>query len=630
MSRLDPSTGPTNADNSPSNWTLIQRMLALSWGYRWGCIRLVLLNLVLVSVRIAGLGFFGLGVDYIDHVIRPAETPPPQWPLGLAPPGGWSAMAVVVLVSLLVLLAATLQASLTYGTTLATAKLVNRQIVVDLRSRVYDKMQRLSFRFFDANASSSLINRVTSDVQAVRMFIEMVVVQSIIIALSLAVYLTYMFNIHVMLTLACMLFVPLMWIITVRYSRTVKPAYLENRRLVDRMILRLSENLHGVRVVKGFSLEGSQNERFAESNHEVRDQKQWIFWRASFFVPLIHGLSHLMMVVLLGYGGYLYLDGQIRLGAGLMVFLGLLHQFSNQVGNISNIANSMQVSLVGAQRVFEVLDTPAEITSPPRPTPLPEPRGDVVFENVGFAYEDGEPVLDAVSFHARPNQCVAVLGTTGAGKTTLLSLIPRFYDPTAGRVLIDGHDARQVDLDDLRRCCGMVFQESFLFSNTVAANIAFGHPEATREQVVNAAKIAAAHEFIQELQHGYDTIIGENGIGLSGGQRQRLAIARAVLLEPAILLLDDPTAAIDPETEGFILEAMDRAMHGRTTFVVAHRLSTLRRADYIIVLDKGRIVQQGTHRELMNEDGQYQWAANLQTGDEHSRKLLGLTPGGQP
>lgn len=630
MSRLDPASGPTSSENSPSNWALIRRMLALSWGYRWGCIKLVGLNTVLVFMRIAGLGFFGLGVDYVDHTVRPEQAPAPEWPLGLTPPAEWNPMTVVVAIGMLVLAAAILQGVLTYGTTLATALLVNRQIVVDLRSRVYNKMQRLSFRFFDANASSSLINRVTGDVQAVRMFIEMCVVQSMVILISLAVYLVYMFRIHVGLTIACMIFVPLMWMVTVRYSRKVKPAHLENRRLVDRMILKLSENLNGMRVVKGFSLEQSQKDRFAESNHAVRDQKRWIFWQTGLFMPVVHGLAHLSMVVLLGFGGLLYLNGEIGLGTGLLVFLGLLHQFSQQVGNISSIANSMQVSLVGAQRVFEVLDTPAEITSPKNPARLADPKGDVIFDHVSFAYEDGEPVLRDVSFHAKPNQCVAVLGATGAGKTTLLSLIPRFYDPTEGRVLIDGHDARALDLDDLRRCCGMVFQESFLFSNTVAANIAFGHPEATREQVVHAAKVAAAHDFIQDLDHGYDTIIGENGVGLSGGQRQRLAIARAVLLEPAILLLDDPTAAIDPETEGFILEAMDRAMEGRTTFVVAHRLSTLRRADYIIVLEQGRIVQKGTHRELMSESGQYQSAANLQVGDEHSREILGLTKEASP
>jgi len=239
----------------------------------------------------------------------------------------------------------------------------------------------------------------------------------------------------------------------------------------------------------------------------------------------------------------------------------------------------------------------------------------VRFERVSFAYTGITPVLREIDLDVAPGQCVAILGPTGAGKSVLMSLIPRFFDPVSGRLLIDGLDARDLHLDDLRRNIGLVFQESFLFSNTVAANIAFGHPNAIMEQVEKAAKIAAAHDFIMALPQGYDTVLGESGSGLSGGQRQRLAIARAVLLEPAILLLDDPTAAIDSETEHEIFEALDRAIAGRTTFIVAHRLSTLRRADFIIVMEEGRIVQRGTHAELMRQPGAYRRVAQLQLID---------------
>lgn len=624
-----------------SNWQLLKRMLLLSWQFRWGSIQVTSITLIQRLLEITGLSFLGLAIDFVKwerreelrHVApeKFAAATPPNWPFGLDPPDHWSAMTVMIAIALAIVALAMLRAVLSFYGTIATADLVNRKIVATLRARVYDKMQRLSFRFFDANESGSLINRVTGDVQAVRMFIEGVVIQAMGLILTLVVFVSYMLSIHVLLTLACLVTTPLLWWVTVRFSRIVRPAYMTNRKLVDNMILRLTENLQGVRVVKGFGLQGQQVERFGQANDEVTGQRRWIFWRQSFFGPVMHMVTHLNLVVLLGYGGYLVIQGQLPLGAGLFVFAGLLQQFSNQVGQVANIANSMQMSLVGAQRVFEVLDQPMEITSPPDPVRLPAPQGQVSFDNVSFAYEpDGDPVLQQINLDVKPGQIVAILGATGSGKSTLLSLIPRFYDPTEGRVLIDGIDARKLHLDDLRRSVGLVFQESFLFSNTIAANIAFGHPDATQEQVEKAAKIAAADQFIREMPEGYQTILGEGGSSLSGGQRQRLAIARAILLEPAILLLDDPTAAIDPETEHEIMAAMESAMRNRTTFVVAHRLSTLRQADLVIVLDKGRIVQTGSHEDLMDQTGHYRHAAKLQVPDDESKRLLGVDEGGRP
>jgi ATP-binding cassette subfamily B protein len=393
------------------------------------------------------------------------------------------------------------------------------------------------------------------------------------------------------------------------------------------MVEVLAESIQGIAVTKGFGREAENRARFDAANNAVLTQQRGIFWRMSLFSPAVGFLTRINMMVLIGYGGWLVVHGQLPLGAGLVVFAGLLEQFSGQVNNVATIVNSVQQSLIGARRVFEILDAPIEVRSAPDAIRRPRLEGAVRFENLSFAYDGAEAVVRDVNLDVKPGQCVAILGATGAGKSVLMSLIPRFFDPTAGRLLIDGIDARRLHLDDLRRNIGMVFQESFLFSNTVAANIAFGHPDATPAQIEKAARIAAAHDFIMTLPKGYDTVLGESGNTLSGGQRQRLAIARAVLLEPAVLLLDDPTAAIDSETEHEIFEALDRAIAGRTTFIVAHRLSTLRRADFIIVLESGRIVQQGTHEQLMKVPGPYLHVASLQLVDDRELQELKLREG---
>ena len=604
-----PSLSATPSD--ATDWMLIRRLLGLSWRYRWGCLRVVALQVSMVALGIWGLGFTGLGVDEIRHAVGASQTAP-HWPLGWAPPVSWTAWGRIEFLAGLVVGLAAIRAVFDGVSRQEANYLVQGQIVVQLRADIYAKLQQLSFRFYDANASSSIINRVTSDVQSVRMFVDQVLIASLTMGVSLCAYAAYMFCIHVPLTLACLATTPLLWVISSKFSQIVQPGYRKNRDLTDNMIQRLAENIRGIAVIKAFAREEDEIRKFRETNDELRLQKQSVFKVVSVFMPAIGFLSQLNLVVLLGYGGYLVIEGRIPLGVGLITFTGMLQQFSAQIANIAAVANSMQESLTGARRVFEVLDAPLEIVNEPDPMWLPRMWGRVTFEHVWF--DPGtEPVLKDICFEVQPGQCVAVVGPTGAGKSALLSLIPRFYDPSKGRVLIDGVDMRKLELGAARRNVGLVFQESFLFSTTVAANIEFGAPGATREQVEKAARIAAAHDFIMELPKGYDTILGEGGSGLSGGQRQRLAIARAVLLDPAILVLDDPTAAIDAETEHEIVQAMQSAMEGRTTFIVAHRLSTLRNADLVIVLDRGRVVQIGTHEDLLRRDGYYATAAKLQT-----------------
>lgn len=610
-----------------SNGDLIRRLLALSWRYRGECLKVLAYQVALLALGLAGLRLLGLGIDFLNHQLNPVAAQPPAWPFGVAPPTAWQPLTVIAIVAGIMLAMSLGRAWLNYLYAMAVARLIHLEVVVHLRSAVYDKLQRLSFRFFDANASGTIINRVTGDVQNVRLFVDGVIIQGVILALSLIVYLVYMVQLHLWLTLACLATTPLLIIASLVFSHYIRPAYARNRELVDDMVGKLSESVQGVQVVKGFAREPQEKAKFAAATAAVRDQQHYIFWRVSLFGPSLDLLTQCNLAVLLGYGGWLVIQGELPLGAGLVVFSGLLQQFSGQVSNISAIINSVQQSLIGARRVFEVLDAPVEIASKPSARRLAAVQGALRFEHVSFGYRPDEPVLKDIDLEVKPGQCVAVLGATGSGKSTLMSLIPRFYDPLSGRITLDGQDLRDLDLDDLRRSIGLVFQESFLFSNTVAANIAFGHPGATQAQIEQAARIAQAHDFICALPKGYDTVLGESGIGLSGGQRQRLAIARAVLLQPAILVLDDPTAAIDPETEQEILGAMDAAIAGRTTFIIAHRLSTLRRADLIVVIEDGAIVERGTHDELMARQGAYHRVAKLQLVDDESQALLDADDG---
>jgi ATP-binding cassette subfamily B protein len=498
---------------------------------------------------------------------------------------------------------------------MATARLTQGKIVPDLRDRLYARLQRLSFRFFEVNGSSSIFNRLTGDVQNTRLFVDGVILQGINMLITLAAYFVVMWRIQPELTLACLSVTILLAGVTHYYSQRLRPGYLRNRELYDGLVQQFSESVLGIQTVKGFAAEPDRIRRFEAGNDAVSSQQRRIFWDLSIFTPATQFLSYSSLVILFAYGGGLYVQGKIPLGGGLVVFAGLLQQFTGQVANLSTIANSVQQSLTAARRVFEVLDTPLEVQSKPEAISPQRLTGSIIFDRVTFGYTPELPVLREISFEAKPGQVIGIFGMTGAGKTSLLSLIPRFYDPQRGRVLADNLDVRNLDLDEYRRQIGIVYQESFLFSNTVAANIAFGNPRATQEQIERAARAASAHEFIIAMPDGYQTVLGESGVDLSGGQRQRLALARALLLQPPILILDDPTASVDPKTEHEIVSALRHAMEGRTTFVVANRLSLLRRADMILVLEEGRLIQTGTHAQILRVPGPYQEAAALQLMD---------------
>jgi len=603
------STAPQPTQTNVTAPTL-RRLLGIAWSHRTDCLQLLGLQLILVVFTVAVFVLTGIAIDFIRHCAD-ANVPAPSLPFFI--PKDSDNVATLWWLSGGIVVVALLRAALSFVFGLVSVRFMHGRIVVNLRAQVFAKLQQLSFRFFDSNASGSIINRVTSDAHSVRIFIEGVLLQLAIITVTLAVCSVYMFRTDWRLTLACLSVLPLQIWFAVRFSKKVRPAYEENRDLMDRMVLGFSENVQGIQVVKGFSLEGRVLGRFAGWSEDIRVQKRKVFGEIALFWPVIDGLNRLSMIILLGYGGWMVMQGQISLGTGLVTFAGLLQQFATQVTTVAAVVDNAQVSLAGAKRIFEILDTDPGVASQPDARSPGRFLGRVTFDNVSFEYNENATVLKDVNFVAEPGRRIAIAGATGSGKSALLSLIPRFYDPRDGRVLLDGHDVRTLPLPELRRQVGMVFQENFLFSNTIAANIAFGHPDASQERIERAAKIAGAHDFIMAFPEGYETFLGEGGVNLSGGQRQRLAIARALLLEPTVLLLDDPTSAIDAETEKEIMEAMEAAMEGRTTFIVAHRLSTLRRADLILVLDRGRLIQQGTHEQLMAEDGHYRRAILIQS-----------------
>ncbi len=611
-------TENTAADERYSTGKLVRRLLALAWQFRADCVWSVILSLILLLLGIAGLKLLGLVIDVIRHALNPS-LPMPLYPFGWIPPVNWSALQIVTAIAVTIMVIATVRAVLTYSYNMITARLTQGEIVPTLRAQLYAKLQRLSFSFFDVHGSNSIFNRVTGDVQNTRLFVDGVLLQGVNMILTLVAYAFFMWRIHPALTIACLsVSVPLWWLAQF-YSARLRPGYLRNRELTDNMILLFSESVRGMQTVKGFAAEAHQVRRFEAANDNVSAQQRKIFWDLSIFTPATQMLSQMSLVILFAYGGWLYVQGKIPLGSGLVVFAALLQQFTGQVATISTIANSVQQSLAAARRVFEVLDTPVDVQSRPNAIKPARLTGQITFENVSFAYSPEvapeRNVLTEISFTAKSGQVVGIFGMTGAGKSSLLGLIPRFYDPRAGRILADRQDLRDLDLDAFRRQIGIVYQESFLFSNTVAANIAFGHPSATMEQIENAARTASAHDFISALPHGYETVLGEAGVDLSGGQRQRLALARALILQPPILILDDPTASVDAKTENEIVSALRDAMTGRTAFVVSSRLNLLRRADLILVLEDGRLTQSGTHDELVHQPGPYHETALLQIMD---------------
>ncbi|HYF90882.1 MAG TPA: ABC transporter ATP-binding protein [Symbiobacteriaceae bacterium] len=496
----------------------------------------------------------------------------------------------------------------------------------DLRNALYDKLQYLHFKFYDNAKTGDLMSRVTADVEAFRQFISFGFINLMDVAYMTVFSLVVMLSMSVKLTLVTLVTMPFILVVVLRFERIVHPAFTKIREALSHLTTATQENLNGVRTVKSFAREGFEVDKFSARNQEYVQTNLHATGLWSSFFPLIELLSNLAVTLLLWYGGAMVLRGELTLGA-LVAFFSLIWYWIWPLREVGYQINNMVQAIASGERLVELLETPREITDGPASRLLPAIVGHVRFENVTFRYESPKPgtgewtetyALEGINIDAPPGKVISLLGTTGSGKSTLVGLIPRFYDVTGGRVTIDGADVRDIDLKDLRSAIGMVLQETFLWSATIRENIAYSRRDATMDEIIAAAKLAQAHEFIMETPLGYETVVGERGLGLSGGQRQRIAIARAILNNPRILILDDATASVDMETEHEIQIGLKELMKGRTTFIIAHRLSSLKHADEILVLESGRIIERGTHEELLAAGGAYRSVYEIQFQDREA------------
>ncbi len=491
----------------------------------------------------------------------------------------------------------------------------------DIRAAIYSALQRMAFAYHDKTNSGELISRATTDVWRLQDFFFACLLLTADIVVTLVGTTWLIFQISPRLCgLALATMVPTVGLIAY-YASKLQPRWRQVHDLHSAMTTVVQENIAGVRVVKAFAKEQAEIRKFAEKKKTYLDQLLQTVNYWSTRVPMAQFIYGLSMPLVLWVGGRQVIQGELPIGDLAKVVFYLM-AIGHRVGLVGQFTNILQNASASAERICEILSEAPLIQSGSKA--LPTGGGEVLFEKVSFAYGSHPPSLREISLRVKPGQTVAVVGPTGAGKTTLVQLIPRFYDPTEGRVLLDGVDLRELPLSDLRRSVSIIFQETFLFSATVAENIAYGRPDATREDIERSARLAQAHEFIASLEQGYDTIIGERGVSLSGGQRQRIAIARAFLMNPRVLILDDATASVDSQTERLIQKAMRDLSQGRTTFVIAQRFSTVQHADVILVLNEGRVVEQGSHKELLQRSGFYSEivAKQLQGGKVESRSEL--------
>ncbi|MBI4213422.1 MAG: ABC transporter ATP-binding protein [Chloroflexi bacterium] len=587
-------------------------VIRLAGYYRnyWGGVLVAAIALVIsTGVELATPAFIGVVVDCaLSAVAGSARVSGRPCPIEVQS-GDVVGLVIAIMLGFAILRSIFLFLHSYYG------ELGSQGIAYELRKQIYEHLQKLSFSWHDRAQTGHMVSRATSDVEALKNFTGRAFLQLARFILMIAGIGAFLFTMHWQLALASLVALPFLLKAGSWYGLSVQPLWRQAQEETAVLAEIVQENLAGSRVVRAFAQEPAQVAKFETQNRRLLNQLLLAARVQSWANPLLDALGNIGLVTVLWYGGYLIINQELSVGE-LVAFNSYLLLVVRPVRQIGFLVGQAARAIASGERIFEILDAPIDVLDKPDAYPLPPIRGEVVFDHVTCSYLGGQPVLRDVSFEAHPGETIALLGATGSGKTTIINLIPRFYDVSGGRVLVDGYDVRDVQLATLRRNIGIVMQDTTLFTGTIRENIAFGAPEAHEEQIVEAARAARAHDFIVDCPEGYDTPVGERGVTLSGGQKQRIAIARALLMDPRILILDDFTSAVDTETEALIREALEVLMQGRTTLVIAQRVSTVRSADRIIVLDRGSIAGMGTHEELLESNEIYAEIYRLQLVDQ--------------
>jgi ATP-binding cassette, subfamily B, multidrug efflux pump len=527
------------------------------------------------------------------------------------PPGAPTADLLSGLLSIVLLITALyVLGAVTGGLMFFSMNWTGQHVLRAVRERLFAHLQRLSLGFYSRHETGDLMSRITNDTDTIQQVLSFALVQ-VLGGILLIVWIAWnMLVLNWAYALLSLSIVPLMAVATIWFSNQARRAFRATRRSIGEVNAELEEGITGVREVQAFSREEANIENFRASNAVNRDANVKAVAYTSALGPVLEALGFVAIAIVVGVGGILLLRGQTLAGSvislGLIItFLGYAQRFNQPIAQISMLWANLQSAIAGAERIFELMDEVPDVSEKINARQLPPIRGEVVFENVRAEYNPGEPVLKGIDLHALPGQTIAIVGPTGAGKTTIINLIPRFWDVSGGAVRIDGVDVRDVTQASLRGQIGIVLQDTFLFNTSVMENIRFSRPNASDEEVIAAAQLAQAHDFIERLPEGYQTVLGERGSGLSQGQRQLLSIARAALADPRVLILDEATSSVDTRTERKIQAALHELLEGRTSFVIAHRLSTIRNADQVLVLKDGEIIERGTHETLLEARGFY-------------------------